>query len=175
MTLAELEVVFKQIQARLLKFLISRLDVRDDALDIIQNIFVDLVLMARKDCLDKDRVESLIFHLAYIKLTDRLRRREREDRLLEHADTVEFDTPDSRQDNLTLDRDIFKLLERGLRELSFSSRVREALRLHLYGGLNKAQITRVLQISRQTLDRDLEYGLSELQKLFIREGITPEE
>ena len=162
----------------LLKYLVSRTRNRDDALDIMQNVFIKCVEISKTREIDPTHIEAFIFQIARHRQVDHYRKEEREQRYLHK-------TVDEREPEKTLippessglsppDQKILNILEQGLEDPDLSERCREVLRLHLQGGQSGAEIALSLNVSRQTVQRDLQKGFRILRPYFEKEDLVPE-
>lgn len=122
----------------LLAFVGSRLGGSSEAEDLVQNVF--LRLLTSNKMISKVTLPALAYTIAQRTIIDYYRRRTTSDEY-EHylRNTDEMD--DSAESVLSI-REITEQLERGLARMP--ENCREVYRLHIYGGMKVAEISRTL-------------------------------
>ena len=164
----ELEKILRDTRNDLFGFIYRRSADREAALDVLQNVYLKIAQLAHEGVLDEKRLLGLLFFLARRELANHRRKLHRtgEDALGEEpADPQDFADDSAR---------ILRVFFRALEDRGMNERIRESLRMYFIDEMKKSRIIQVLEVSRQTLDRDLARGIDILRRYFEEEGLHPD-
>ncbi len=149
------------------RFFRSRTGDEEVSLDLVQTLFLRLVQLEQKDAIRKKDARALLYRSARNLLSDHLKKRRDTEPLPENLNDDRTKT-----DQVEEWRSFVGQL---LDSSSLPERVRMALDLRLFGQLDIAEIAMVCEVSRSTINRDLDGGLAWLRKELEKNGFPMEE
>ena len=161
------EEIYESFGAEILNYLKAHTDNFDDAEEISQEVFVKLYrAMVESDEPIQDP-RSFLFTLARNSHSDFYKGKLSEDGF---DDDFELAAPVEAENFLA--QKVDSILECCLMAPVLSPRRQVGLRMHVIGGLSQRDIAEFMEVSRQTIRRDLDKGYEVLRAYYELEGLT---
>ena len=163
-TIRDFEVLVEDLQHRLVQFAFCRLQSREDAEDVVQDVLVQ-AYRDREKHRAVDHADPFLFRMVANRCTDVVRRRKRQAGApaVEPAAPGENPCRDAAAAAARL-RQIEVLLDR------LPSRQAEVLRLRVYGGLPFDAVAQAIGCGVPTVKSRFRYGVQKLRKALRRQG-----
>lgn len=164
---AAFEALFRDSYAQLCSFALTLVRTRDDAEDVVQQVFANL-WRSRGDLEIRESVRAYLYRAVRNVALNRLRSGRSALRLAESPSRSPVaDPPPDPAEAVTTDQQV-TALNRALDRLG--ERSREVLRLRWIDGLSHAEIAETLGITRKAVESSITRGLRALRELIDPEG-----
>lgn len=161
--------IYDMYVGRLFSFAFSLTMSREDAADIVQEIFVRLWENRESISVDK-HFEAYLFAIGRNLFVSACRKRMAEQRYAAHVEHID-DTQTVPMPSSAIEYDEYRK-SFGKAFMSLPERQRQIVSLSKFKGMKNAEIAKELSLSEQTVKNQLSLGLKELRRLLAKSGHT---
>lgn len=166
-TIREFETLIERTGHRLVQFAFCRLQSREDAEDVVQEVYVQ-AFRDREKYKHVDGVVPFLFRIVANRCTDTLRKRRREAEALGVANSERRAESAPAVDETLQSRLGFARIDELLAGLP--KRQAEVIRLRVHGDLPFEDVARVVGCSIPTVKSRFRYGIQKLRRAMKRQG-----